>query len=162
MLSKSWAIKSKGINLVSLSKLIEELREKLGEDFSLIDYKDEKKIPIEISLSTVQNEIFDFYIAVIHDVTYQKETERLRDDFMATLTHDLRTPLLAAIQTLKFFLDGAVGEIDDKQRLLLSTMQKSNEDLLGLVNALLEVYKYDAEKLTLNKTDFNREQIIVL
>ena len=34
-------------------------------------------------------------------------------------------------------------------------MQKSNEDLLGLVNALLEVYKYDAEKLTLNKTDFN-------
>ena len=34
-------------------------------------------------------------------------------------------------------------------------MQKSNEDLLGLVNALLEVYKYDAEKLVLNKTDFN-------
>ena len=34
-------------------------------------------------------------------------------------------------------------------------MQKSNEDLLGLVNALLEVYKYDAEKLVLNKTEFN-------
>jgi signal transduction histidine kinase len=34
-------------------------------------------------------------------------------------------------------------------------MQKSNEDLLGLVNALLEVYKYDAEKLILNKTNFN-------
>lgn len=34
-------------------------------------------------------------------------------------------------------------------------MQKSNEDLLGLVNALLEVYKYDAEKLTLTKTNFN-------
>ena len=34
-------------------------------------------------------------------------------------------------------------------------MQKSNEDLLGLVNALLEVYRYDAEKLTLNKTVFN-------
>ena len=34
-------------------------------------------------------------------------------------------------------------------------MQKSNEDLLGLVNALLEVYKYDADKLTLTKTNFN-------
>ena len=79
----------------------------------------------------------------------------MRDDFIATLTHDLRTPLLAAIQTLKFFLDGAVGELDEKQKLLLSTMQKSNEDLLGLVNALLEVYKYDAEKLVLNCVDFN-------
>ena len=48
-----------------------------------------------------------------------------------------------------------MGELDEKQKLLLSTMQKSNEDLLGLVNALLEVYKYDAEKLTLTKTDFN-------
>ena len=91
----------------------------------------------------------------MRDVTEQKKADKLRDDFIATLTHDLRTPLLAAIQTLKFFLDGALGELDDKQKLLLSTMQKSNEDLLGLVNALLEVYKYDAEKLVLNKTEFN-------
>ena len=77
------------------------------------------------------------------------------DDFIATLTHDLRTPLLASIQTLSFFLDGALGNLEEKQRLLLSTMQKSNEDLLGLVNALLEVYKYDAEKLVLTKTNFN-------
>ena len=34
-------------------------------------------------------------------------------------------------------------------------MYKSNEDLLGLVNALLEVYKYDADKLVLTKTNFN-------
>ena len=67
----------------------------------------------------------------------------------------MRTPLLAAIQTLTFFLNGTLGEIDEKQRMLLATMQKSNEDLLGLVNALLEVYKYDAEKLTLTKTNFN-------
>ena len=45
--------------------------------------------------------------------------------------------------------------MDEKQKTLLATMQKSNEDLLGLVNALLEVYKYDAEKLTLAKTNFN-------
>ena len=92
---------------------------------------------------------------MIRDVTEQKKSDKLRDDFIATLTHDLRTPLLAAIQTLTFFLDGALGELDDKQKLLLSTMQKSNEDLLGLVNALLEVYKYDAEKLTLTRTNFH-------
>lgn len=112
--------------------------------------------PVEISFARINPEDeFKKFVGVIRDVTEQKKADKLRDDFIATLTHDLRTPLLAAIQTLKFFLEGAVGELDDKQKLLLATMQKSNEDLLGLVNALLEVYKYDAEKLTLNKTDFN-------
>ena len=66
-----------------------------------------------------------------------------------------RTPLLAAIQTLSFFLNGTLGYIDEKQKLLFSSMQKSNDDLLGLVYGLLEVYKYDAEKLELLKTNFN-------
>ena len=113
-------------------------------------------VPVEISFARINpDDEFKRFVGVIRDVTEQKKADRLRDDFIATLTHDLRTPLLAAIQTLKFFLDGALGELDEKQRLLLSTMQKSNEDLLGLVNALLEVYKYDAEKLVLNKSDFN-------
>ena len=113
-------------------------------------------IPVEISFARINPDSeFKKFVGVIRDVTEQKKSDRLRDDFIATLTHDLRTPLLAAIQTLKFFLDGAVGELDEKQKLLLATMQKSNEDLLGLVNALLEVYKYDAEKLVLNKTSFN-------
>ena len=113
-------------------------------------------LPVEISFARINpDEDFKKFVGVIRDVTEQKKADRLRDDFIATLTHDLRTPLLAAIQTLKFLLDGAVGEVDDKQKILLSTMQKSNEDLLGLVNALLEVYRYDAEKLVLNKTYFN-------
>ena len=46
------------------------------------------------------------------------------------------------------------------KKLLLATMQKSNEDLLGLVNALLEVYKYDADKLELTKTNFNMYNLV--
>jgi signal transduction histidine kinase len=112
--------------------------------------------PVEISFARINpDDEFKRFVGVIRDVTEQKKADKLRDDFIATLTHDLRTPLLAAIQTLKFFLDGALGNLEEKQKLLLSTMQKSNEDLLGLVNALLEVYKYDAEKLVLSKADFN-------
>lgn len=125
-------------------------------DFYIKNPLSNNLVPVEISFARINpDEEFKRFVGVIRDVTEQKKADKLRDDFIATLTHDLRTPLLAAIQTLKFFLEGALGELDDKQKLLLSTMQKSNEDLLGLVNALLEVYKYDAEKLILNKTDFN-------
>lgn len=121
------------------------------------------RTPVEINLSAILDETNSRpqkYIGVIRDITSQKETERLRDDFIATLTHDLRTPLLAAIQTLKFFLDGSLGELEDKQKVLLSTMLQSNEDLLGLVNALLEVYRFDSGKLELCKTVFAPKSLV--
>ncbi len=123
----------------------------------------DKKIPVEISFAQIEtedNSCVKKFVGVVRDVRVQKEAERLRDDFIATLTHDLRTPLLAAIQTLKFFLDGSLGELQDKQKVLLATMQKSNEDLLGLVNALLEVYKYEAGKLDLCRTKFSFKELV--
>ena len=141
-----------------ISKELHKLddRELLLREFYIKNPLSNIEIPVEISFARINPEDeFKRFVGVIRDVTEQKKSDKLRDDFIATLTHDLRTPLLAAIQTLSFFLDGALGELDEKQKLLLSTMQKSNEDLLGLVNALLEVYKYDADKLTLTKTNFN-------
>jgi len=83
-----------------------------------------------------------------------------REDFVATLAHDLRTPLLAAIQTLKFFLDGSLGQLTEKQNILLETMLYSNQDMLGLVNALLEVYRYESGELILCKDFFNLKDLI--
>lgn len=119
-------------------------------------------IPVEINFATLSNEDSEIekFVGVIRNFSVQKETERLRDDFIATLTHDLRTPLLAAIQTLKFFIDGSLGELKDQQKVLLTTMLQSNEDLLGLVNALLEVYRFESGKLSLCKTVFNIKDLI--
>ncbi len=124
-------------------------------NYSLINYKKDIKVPVEISIAPVCDELNSFLVAVIRDVTYQKETERLRDDFIATLTHDLRTPLLATISGLDFVLNKTLGEINDRQEKLFCAMKKSSEDMLGLVNALLEVYRYEAGKTYLCKTKFD-------
>ena len=144
-------------------KALKEKSEVFLRDYYILNTIRDKKIPVEISFATItpdENETVKKFVGVIRDVRAQKEMERLRDDFIATLTHDLRTPLLAAVQTLKFFLDGSLGELTDRQKMLLATMQKSNEDLLGLVNALLEVYKYESGKLTLCKTNFILKDLV--
>ncbi len=131
--------------------------EVLLKDCVIVNSLGGNNTPVEINFAGINSENSENpekYVGVIRNVSRQKEIERLRDDFTATLTHDLRTPLLAAIQTLKFFLDGSLGELEEKQKLLLSTMLQSNEDLLGLVNALLEVYRFDSGKLELCKTVF--------
>ena len=133
-----------------------EASELLLRDFFIQNPFSNSEIPVEIHFARINpDDEYKRFVGVIRDVTEQKKSDKLRDDFIATLTHDLRTPLLAAMQTLKYFLDGMIGEINEKQRDFISTMYKSNEDLLGLVNALLEVYKYDADKLVLTKTNFN-------
>lgn len=133
----------------------------LIEDCVIINKLSGTETPVEINFAAISSDSDSVnFVGVIRDVSKQKETERLRDDFIATLTHDLRTPLLAAIQTLKFFLDGSLGPVEDKQEVLLSTMLQSNEDLLGLVNALLEVYRFESGKLTLCKTVFPVKSLV--
>ena len=132
-------------------------REIVLRDYYITNNLSDKSTPVEISLAMIESEEdkVQKYVGVIRDVSVQKETERLRDDFIATLTHDMRTPLLAAIQTLKFFLDGTLGKFENKATMLLTTLKTNNENLLGLVNSLLEVYRYDSGKLELVKTNFN-------
>ena len=147
----------------SLKNITSQNKELLLRDVFVKNIINEKQIPVEISFAPIlsdKSESKPNFVAVVRNVSLQKEMERLRDDFIATLTHDLRTPLLAAIQTLQFFLDGTLGHIEDKPKTLLDTMKKSNEDMLGLVNALLEVYKYESGKLNLCKTTFELKKFI--
>jgi len=149
-----------GKNREGIFGLGAEKSEVLIRDCYIRNSLSDKRIPVEINFASISTSEKERYVGVIRDVSLQKDTERLRDDFIATLTHDLRTPLLAAIQTLKFFLDGSLGDLEEKQKVLLSTMLQSNEDLLGLVNALLEVYKFESGKLSLCKTNFSIKGLI--
>ena len=132
--------------------------ENLLREINVINVVNGNKIPVEISCSYIpvksKNEQ-EKYVFVIRNVHFQKEMDRLREDFIATLTHDLRTPSVASIQTLEYFLNGKLGDLNEKQKMLLQTMKKSHEDMLGLVNTLLEVYKYEAGRLKLVKTPFD-------
>lgn len=146
-----------------LQKRLNEQKDVLVGGYILQNKVSGKTIPVEISFAPITGKETDkvnLFVGVIRDVTLHQEMDRLRDDFIATLTHDLRTPLLAAIQTLQFFIDGTVGELNEKQFILLETMKKSNEDLLGLVNALLEVYKYESGQLVLYRENFALAEII--
>ncbi|MEB3286125.1 MAG: ATP-binding protein [Vampirovibrionales bacterium] len=114
-------------------------------------------LPLEINISPLEGGGTDGGIVLmLRDITQRKDIERLRDDFMSTLTHDLRTPLAAAIQTLTFFLDGTVKRDEhEKREQLMQMLVQSMRDMLGLVNVLLEVYKYEAgqQRLVFDRMD---------
>lgn len=81
------------------------------------------------------------YVLLIKDVTNEREVETLKEDFVATLTHDLKVPIVAAANILNFLIDGKFGDINEKQKVALLNMKNSNQELVELVQILLETYK---------------------
>lgn len=73
----------------------------------------------------------------------------VREDFASTLTHDLKTPLLGAIETIKVFQQGEFGAIAPIQRKVLATMARSHQTTLQLVETLLDIYRNDTQGLSL-------------
>ncbi|NJK58265.1 MAG: HAMP domain-containing histidine kinase [Pleurocapsa sp. SU_5_0] len=79
----------------------------------------------------------------------QKQLAILREDFVSTLTHDLKTPLLGAIETIKAFQNGQFGTITSAQAKVLTMMSNSHLSSLELVQTLLDVYRNDTEGIQL-------------
>ena len=75
------------------------------------------------------------------DDSYRKlrELEKVRDDLMKMIVHDLKTPLTSVLASLEMALDGDFGEVSEMQRRVLGDAEAKAEDLLGLIGDLLEV-----------------------
>ncbi|NEO06599.1 MULTISPECIES: hybrid sensor histidine kinase/response regulator [unclassified Moorena] len=95
-----------------------------------------------------------------HSVDERDEIARQREDFVSRLTHDLRTPLVAADRILNLMQQGALGEISPPVLEAIVTMTRSNHNLLTMVNTLLEVYRYEAGRKYLSFSAIPVEQVI--
>lgn len=89
-------------------------------------------------------------IRLKHSVDERDEIARQREDFVSRLTHDLRTPLVAADRMLDLMKQGYLGELSEELEEAVITMASSNKNLLAMVNQLLEVYRYEAGRKSLN------------
>ncbi|MEA5619026.1 hybrid sensor histidine kinase/response regulator, partial [Cronbergia sp. UHCC 0137] len=85
-----------------------------------------------------------------HSIDEQEKMLRQREDFVSRLTHDLRTPLVAADRMLSLFQQEAFCEISPTMKQAIAVMIRSNQNLMQMVNTLLEVYRFEADKKTLN------------
>ena len=92
----------------------------------------------------------DKYMLVITNYTNQREIDSLKEDFVATLTHDLKVPIIAESNMLEFFLQEKFGTLNDKQKEALENMKASNKELLDLVQIVLETYRLKEDEIDLN------------
>jgi PAS domain S-box-containing protein len=78
----------------------------------------------------------------MQDITYLKQIDRLKNEFVHTVSHDLRSPLTAILGYVDL-LD-RVGPINDQQREFIHRVQNSVQSITSLVNDLLELGRIEA------------------
>jgi signal transduction histidine kinase len=81
------------------------------------------------------------------------EADRLKDEFVALISHDLRTPLTSIIGYVELSLEEGEPELDDERRGYLKIVSRSSERLLRLVDDLLFVARLQAGKLVLERAE---------
>lgn len=97
-------------------------------------------------------------VTVFRDVTRDREIERMREDFISMLTHDLINPLGIIYGSTTLIAGGKVGDVTDKQKRLLGNVVKSCGTMERLIQDFLAVSRLEAGKLNLNpeRLDVNR------
>ena len=81
-----------------------------------------------------------------------RELEKLRDDLMKMIVHDLKSPLSSVLATMELLLDGDFGPLTPAQRNAVADSEDKAEVLLGLIDDLLEVRRIEEAELTLDRT----------
>ena len=86
---------------------------------------------------------------VYNEIKQRKESEDVKQTFLATLTHDLRSPINAEQKALEAILAKKLGTSLDNFSEFLQDIYKTNEELLRIVNNILSVYHYESGKFEL-------------
>lgn len=84
---------------------------------------------------------------------------RVKAEFLATMTHELRTPINIVIGNLDLMLGGYLGELSDRQRESLKTALRNSGEALNLIGSLLDLSRIEAGQFVIRVEEFGLEDI---
>jgi len=125
--------------------------------------KDGSRVAVLVGVALF-NEADTQCVCVVIDISDRKKTElalqrtneelaratRLKDEFVANMSHELRTPLNAILGMTEGLQEEVFGPITERQQRSLSTIERSGNHLLSLINDILDLSKIEAGQLELN------------
>ena len=98
-------------------------------------------------------------VITLRNITAEKELDQLKDDFLQSLTHDLRSPMTAVRGYLQVLSEEMAGPINAEQKKMLHIMENASTKLLHIVSNLLDTAKMSAGKLRLTLAECNLRQL---
>ncbi|GAB2516048.1 HAMP domain-containing sensor histidine kinase [Spirosoma aerophilum] len=90
------------------------------------------------------------YVMVLENITSYKELDLAKTNFIATISHELKTPLSSSKMSLKLLDDSRIGSLNDEQKSLVSSIGDDINRLLNLTGELLNMAQVESGQIQLN------------
>lgn len=85
-------------------------------------------------------------VVLLQNITQIKQLEKVKTDFIATVSHEFKTPLTSVMMGLSLLTDEKLGPLTEKQLQTISAIKEDGETLVNLVHDLLEIAKIESGK----------------
>ncbi|MFZ2196733.1 MAG: ATP-binding protein, partial [Thermodesulfovibrionales bacterium] len=135
------------------SDLIEEVRETRlpGMTEFSIEIPEEKYLAVRVSPLFYKESDLSGFVAVFHDITDIKKLEQVRKDFVANVSHELKTPITAIKGFADTLLDGALSDHENATR-FVQTIKSNSERINALVDDLMTISKIEMGVIKVEKS----------
>ncbi|MBW1979605.1 MAG: PocR ligand-binding domain-containing protein [Deltaproteobacteria bacterium] len=123
---------------------------------------DREAFPVQVSISAVTTEkgTGSDYVAVIRDISEEKKIDRMKEDLIGMVTHDMRNPVLSLQKALELLVEGNLGPMNESQQEIMRMALGTSHQLYGMANDLLDVYRSESGEFMLVKSPIDLNQII--
>lgn len=88
-------------------------------------------------------------VVSLRDVTLERELDKMKEEFLHYITHDLRNPLGSAMGFLDVLMKGTAGVLNPDQHSIVSSVKRSTSRLMGMVNNILDIAKMESGRIRL-------------
>ncbi|MEZ0609655.1 ATP-binding protein [Fibrella sp. WM1] len=105
---------------------------------------------VDVSRTGDEQAVRAGYVIVLKNVTSYKELDLAKTNFIATVSHELKTPLSSIKMSLKLLDDQRIGELNDEQRQLVGNVRDDADRLLKLTGELLNMAQVESGQIQLN------------
>ncbi len=110
---------------------------------------------IEVEQGDVNNKVI-----VLKNITSFKELDVAKTNFIATVSHELKTPLAASDFSLKLLEDERVSKLSDAQKELIQNLKEDNQRMLKILSELLNISQIEAGKIQLKIDRISPQTVI--
>lgn len=108
------------------------------EEICLIDSGD-SKLRVHVCPVRDENALLIGSVSLIHDTSQLSAIDKVKSNFLAMVSHQLKAPLSSTLLQTSILLDGMVGEVNEKQKDLLQKIKAKTKGMSDLINDILDV-----------------------